>query len=117
MRAALLQSHAPWLPSLHADASPDVALSALPARGSRLVLDARGEPILSTRVIEPVTIAVGPEGGLESSEQRSLIDSSFHPVSLGANVLRFETAAVAAIAVVRSVLALSAVSTEQALET
>ena len=117
MRSALLQSHSPWLPSVHADASPDDALGALPASGSRLVLDARGEPILSQRITSPVTIAVGPEGGLEADEHQTLVDSGFHPVSLGANVLRFETAAIAAIAIVRGMLAFSAVSTEQPLET
>lgn len=117
MRAALLQSHSPWMPSLHADASPAAAVGALPASGSRLLLDTGGEPILRRPVVAPVTVAVGPEGGLESSEQRMLADCGFHPVSLGANVLRFETAAVAAVAVVRSVLAVSAESTEQPLET
>lgn len=116
MRAALLQSHAPWLPAVHSDASPDRAVGVLPAEGSRLVLDANGEPILSRPVVAPVTIAVGPEGGLESSELGMLGGVGFRPVSLGANVLRFETAAVAAVSIVRTMLAVSAVSTELPLE-
>ena len=113
MRAALIQSHAAWLPALHADAAPEAAVVALPAAGSRLVLDGDGEPILRRHISTPVTIAVGPEGGLEPSERRALVESGFHPVSLGANVLRFETAALAAIAVVRSMLELRAASTDQ----
>jgi 16S rRNA (uracil1498-N3)-methyltransferase len=117
MRAALVQSHAPWLPALHPDATPAAALSALPAGGARLVLDAGGEPILRKPVTAPVTISVGPEGGLEASELRDLVECGFHPVSLGANVLRFETAAVAAIAVVRSLLALRAAPNAHPMET
>jgi 16S rRNA (uracil1498-N3)-methyltransferase len=105
MQSALLQSHAPWLPIVQPDAPPDAAIAALPAEGSRLVLDAGGAPILGRNLTAPVAIAVGPEGGLEPTELRLLTDASFHPVSLGANVLRFETAAVAALAIVRTMLA------------
>lgn len=111
MRSALLQSHAPWFPEVYVDAPPDAAIAAVPSDGSRLLLDLEGAPILSSMVAAPVTIAVGPEGGLEPAERRQLTDASFRRVSLGANVLRFETAAVAALAVVRSMLVASAVST------
>jgi 16S rRNA (uracil1498-N3)-methyltransferase len=69
------------------------------------LLDAKGEPIAREPMVAPVTIAVGPEGGLELGERDQLSGAGFRPVSLGANVLRFETAAVAALAVVRSALA------------
>ena len=105
MQAALIQSHAAWLPIVHDDALPDAALAAVPPLGSRLVLDGSGDPVLHSRLTTPVTIAVGPEGGLEPVELRLLTDANFHPVSLGANVLRFETAAVAALAIVRGMLA------------
>jgi 16S rRNA (uracil1498-N3)-methyltransferase len=106
MESALVQSHSPWLPSIHPDASPESAIEAAEA-GARLVLDASGEPILQTPVTAPVTIAVGPEGGFEHHELARLRAASFRAVSLGANVLRFETAAVAALAIVRSALAAS----------
>jgi 16S rRNA (uracil1498-N3)-methyltransferase len=73
--------------------------------GTRLVLDASGEPILHTKFTAPVTIAVGPEGGFEQHELDGLRAANFRGVSLGANVLRFETAAIAALAIVRSALA------------
>jgi 16S rRNA (uracil1498-N3)-methyltransferase len=50
----------------------------------------------------PVRIALGPEGGLEESERAQFIRAGWRPVSLGDNVLRFETAGIAALAIVRS---------------
>jgi len=51
-----------------------------------------------------VTLAIGPEGGFEPSEIAALDAAGFVPVSLGANVLRFETAAIAGVAAVRAAL-------------
>ena len=104
MRSALLQSHSPWLPVIHEDTSPEAALATLPRGGSRLVLDAGGGPIAAASLEVPVTVAVGPEGGLEPDELQTLMGHGFHRVSLGANVLRFETAAIAALAIVASTL-------------
>ena len=104
MRSALLQSHSAWLPVIHGDASPETAIATLPSSGSRLVLDTGGDPIAATSVRTPVTVAVGPEGGLEPDELQTLQEHGFHRVSLGANVLRFETAAIAALAIVASML-------------
>ena len=44
---------------------------------------------------EPVTIVVGPEGGLTAEERRVLESAGYQPVRLGEHVLRFETAALA----------------------
>jgi 16S rRNA (uracil1498-N3)-methyltransferase len=105
MESALVQSHAPWLPTVSRDAAPDTAIERANAEGTRLVLDSSGEPILRTTINAPVTIAVGPEGGFEPYELDALRTANFRTVSLGANVLRFETAAVTALAIVRSALA------------
>ena len=102
MVSALIQSHAPWLPDVHADGQLWTAIAALPSGGVRLSLDPGGDPIGQVNVTAPVTLAVGPEGGVEDSERRILRDAGFRAVSLGANVLRFETAAIAALAIVRS---------------
>jgi 16S rRNA (uracil1498-N3)-methyltransferase len=104
MRSALVQAHAPWLPDVPDDATLDRALENIPDRGTRLVLDGSGEPIARERIDAPATIAVGPEGGFEPAELDRLRAARFRAVSLGANVLRFETAAVAALAIVRAAL-------------
>ena len=104
MTSALIQAHAPWLPAIHADASLADTTAALPGDGTRLALDVSGAPISLERLVPPVTIAAGPEGGMDESERQVLRDAGFRPVSLGANVLRFETAIVAALAIVRAAL-------------
>jgi 16S rRNA (uracil1498-N3)-methyltransferase len=107
MRSALVQSHGAWLPELGDDVSIDDVLVNPSSNGTRLVLDVSGAPIGRESTAAPVTISVGPEGGLESDEMERLRNARFRPVSLGANVLRFETAAVAALAIVRVALAAS----------
>jgi 16S rRNA (uracil1498-N3)-methyltransferase len=104
MTSALVQSHAPWLPNVVPDTTLDRAIADVPAQGTRLVLDVSGEPIAAVTLTAPVSIAIGPEGGIEPDELELLRGASFRTVSLGANVLRFETAAIAALAIVRSVL-------------
>ncbi len=104
--SALEQSSGAWLPEAHAEVSFADAIqsAANSADGMRLLLDADGEPLADVvRIIEaPVSIALGPEGGLEESERAAFIRAGWRPVSLGTNVLRFETAAIAAVAIVRS---------------
>jgi 16S rRNA (uracil1498-N3)-methyltransferase len=105
MVSALEQSGGTWLPQLFPDATLDRALTALP-QGPRLVLDPAAETGIAslTNISAPVTIAVGPEGGFESSEIATLAAAHFQAVRLGGNILRFETAAIAALAIVRSLL-------------
>ena len=107
MTAALTQCEGAWLPETYPDATLERAIAAAPPGGTRLVLDADGEPILSLPLEAPVTLAVGPEGGLERAEREDLVAAGFAPASLGAHILRFETAAVAALAVVSCALQLS----------
>jgi 16S rRNA (uracil1498-N3)-methyltransferase len=107
MTSALVQSRAPWLPEVRGDVGLSSALSRLEQGGTRLALDQAGTSIGLQDFTEPVTIAVGPEGGMEPLEHALLRDAGFRTVSLGANVLRFETAAVAALAIVRSKLSVS----------
>ena len=107
MRSALVQSHGAWLPDVPDDVSIDQVLANPSPEETRLVLDVSGQPIARERLAAPVTIAIGPEGGFEAEELGRLRDARFRPVSLGANVLRFETAAVAALAIVRAALGAS----------
>ena len=62
-------------------------------------------------LVAPVSIAVGPEGGLEADERSLVIGSGFVPVSLGDTILRFETAGVAALAAIRAALSAAAAPT------
>jgi 16S rRNA (uracil1498-N3)-methyltransferase len=55
----------------------------------------------------PITIALGPEGGMEPVERESLIAGGFAPVRLATGTLRFETAGIAAIAIAVAGLSLS----------
>jgi 16S rRNA (uracil1498-N3)-methyltransferase len=106
MVSALEQSDSAWLPEAEREATLDAALAArTDARG--ILLDAGGPPLaaLEGGVRAPVAIALGPEGGLDPDERAAFLDAGWRPASLGANVLRFETAGIAALAVVRSLMA------------
>lgn len=103
MVAALTQSGGAWLPVLYPDATPDRAVASCPA-GARWVLDAEGEPVSAQHVGAPLTIAVGPEGGLEADERSALVSAGFTPIKLAPLTLRFETAAIAALSVARAAL-------------
>jgi hypothetical protein len=75
MAQALAQSEGAWLPVLLPDAAP--ARAAADAEGLRLALDAAGLPVgaLAGGPGDPpaaVTVAVGPEGGLEPDELAAL---------------------------------------------
>jgi 16S rRNA (uracil1498-N3)-methyltransferase len=51
---------------------------------------------------DSVSILVGPEGGWTDDERRSFTDAGWTPVSLGPLILRAETAALSALAVINS---------------
>jgi 16S rRNA (uracil1498-N3)-methyltransferase len=103
MSSALEQSGGSWLPATFPDATPERALAGVPD-GTRLLLDVAGVPFLTTTISAPVTIAVGPEGGLDIAEREMLVASGFQPVSLAGNLMRFETASVAGLALARNAL-------------
>jgi 16S rRNA (uracil1498-N3)-methyltransferase len=104
MISAMLQSRSAWLPDLFPEATPERALAAAPTEGTRLMMDASGTPVPAATVIAPVTLAIGPEGGFEPDELELLESGGFRRCTLGPSILRFETAAVAAVAVARSLL-------------
>ncbi len=103
MLAALEQSGSAWMPTLHAEASLELLLSGTTG-GTRLLLDERGDPLAPFVSDAPVIIALGPEGGLEADERDAFVEAGWRVASLGPNVLRFETAGIAALAIVRSLL-------------
>lgn len=105
MAQALAQSEGAWLPDILPDAAPDGA--AAEAAGARLVLDADGASF-GVRPGEPapraVTLALGPEGGLEPDELGLLDAAGFRRVRLPGNILRFETAGAVGVAFARALL-------------
>ncbi len=64
----------------------------------RLLADANGGAMPPLREGDAVLWAVGPEGGFTDAEIASLRSAGFRAVSLGRLTLRFDTAAVAALA-------------------
>jgi 16S rRNA (uracil1498-N3)-methyltransferase len=83
-----------------APALPLAEWLAAPIPGLRLVLDPEAEGSLSALAppTGPVTLLIGPEGGLSDQELQSARQSNFLGLRLGPRVLRTETAAVAALA-------------------
>jgi 16S rRNA (uracil1498-N3)-methyltransferase len=60
---------------------------------------------LATLKSGPVAVLIGPEGGFDPEERSSLLAKPFvHPISLGPRVMRADTAAVAALALVNAAL-------------
>ncbi len=103
MISALEQSGNTWLPAIYPDSTIDRALSALP-KGRCVVLDREGQPVANAfaSCTAPLTIAIGPEGGFDSSEIDELIDAGFERTSLTPTTLRFETAGIVALAHARA---------------
>lgn len=104
MTSALIQSRGGWLPDVFPESTVERAVAAAPL-GTRLLLARDGEPIVGVPMRTPITIALGPEGGMEQSERDAFIGAAFLPVKLGDGTLRFETAGIAAVAIAAASLA------------
>jgi len=102
MVSALEQSGGAWLPEL----MPDTSVGELSVEPGLMpiVLDVGGTPLASlvASTSSGVALLVGPEGGIEPQELSALIDAGWRTASLASTMLRFETAGVAGIAVVRA---------------
>jgi 16S rRNA (uracil1498-N3)-methyltransferase len=99
MAAALEQSGGAWLPKV----DPVRKLEQI-ASGGGFVLERGGAPLRHLRLAPPVRIAIGPEGGFTPEELSILRDAGWTVASMGDVTLRFETAAIAALATVRALL-------------
>jgi 16S rRNA (uracil1498-N3)-methyltransferase len=87
------------------DAAADLgAVLAEPVAGFRVILHTGGgQPIGNLqRTGGAVTLLTGPEGGFNAGEIELATRAGFAPLSLGPRILRTETAALAAIAVLQS---------------
>jgi len=71
--------------------------------GSRVVLvPGAATPLSGRKLPGPVELSVGPEGGFSGAELANMQSRGVQPVSLGPRILRTETAAAAAMAVLQS---------------
>jgi 16S rRNA (uracil1498-N3)-methyltransferase len=93
----LKQSGAAWVTRVDEPVSL-ADLSARPLSGKGWVAEASGPPVPAVLGEHPLTVVVGPEGGLTVGELDLLRGAGYRPVSLGPHTLRFETAAIVATA-------------------
>ncbi|HEX6645139.1 MAG TPA: RsmE family RNA methyltransferase [Gemmatimonadales bacterium] len=94
---ATKQSGAHWSPSVEAPQAYD-AFVGRPRIGARWLADPAGAP--PGDIPGPVSVLVGPEGGLTGPERDAALAAGWQAIALGAHTLRFETAAIAAAAYV-----------------
>ncbi|MDB4876221.1 MAG: Ribosomal small subunit methyltransferase [Gemmatimonadetes bacterium] len=109
MVSALEQSGGAWLPRMLPDADiTDVAAVAGESgedEDFRIVLDLHGDPlplVIGLDARRAPVILFGPEGGIEPLERAALESAGWRRARLADTTLRFETAGVAAVAVVRA---------------
>jgi 16S rRNA (uracil1498-N3)-methyltransferase len=107
-REAAKQSRRAAIPAI----GPPLSIDALAARpepeGGRFVLTEKGGPPLKALLLplrggappDAALVAVGPEGGWTAAEEAALESRGFRSASLGAGVLRAETAALLAVALI-----------------
>lgn len=103
---AARQSGRSDVPEIDAPTDLASALAAAPPHALRLLLHERetarlGASLEAERPLE-IVLAVGPEGGFAPEEVAAARAAGFVVVGLGPRVLRAETAAIAAVAVVRN---------------
>ena len=95
---AIKQCGSAWAPTVSEPATPGEFLRR-PRPGRRWLADAEGAMPGSLGAAEPLVVAVGPEGGFTATERAAFLDAEFEPVRLGPHLLRFETAALAALTI------------------
>lgn len=71
-----------------------------PVAGSGWLADRLGVPPPATLDSGALAVVIGPEGGLTSSERDAAVAAGYRPTVLGPHILRFESAAIAAAALV-----------------
>jgi 16S rRNA (uracil1498-N3)-methyltransferase len=105
---ACKQSKQYWLPEIQIHSDLEAALSHLTSKDvaadkPRFILDPDADEtlisqLIGTRHLESPLITIGSESGLSSDESEYLKSHGFKPVTMGQNILRAQTAAVAAAA-------------------
>jgi len=106
VREASEQSRRAHLPEIGTPVGMAAAL-AIEAHWRFALEEAEAPPILSAlpehrEAGDSVAVLVGPEGGWTDRERQQIANASWRPVSLGTEILRAETAAIAALAIVNA---------------
>ncbi|MEW6330565.1 MAG: RsmE family RNA methyltransferase [Pseudomonadota bacterium] len=100
---ACKQSRRPYLPAIEAVATVHGLARRAAAEGSQVWLAHPAAQAVSAAAAvaqraDDVTLLVGPEGGFTEAEIEQAVAAGAQPLTLGASILRIETAAVALIA-------------------
>lgn len=84
--------------------SPMTTAEWLQGRRTGLVLDHRAEKTLTdlAEPSSPLSLLIGPEGGLDGNERAAALQAGFTAVRLGPRILRTETAPLAALAAIQT---------------
>jgi 16S rRNA (uracil1498-N3)-methyltransferase len=96
---AIKQCGAAWALDVEAPQPLDEFISRVEP-GLHWLADSAGAATPATLDGTPVTVVIGPEGGLSEPERGMLLSAGYRPLALAPHTLRFETAALAAAAVV-----------------
>lgn len=99
--AACEQCGRATLPSIYPPAEYESALDGLPSGGTRLMLDASADTAPARPADGGLILLVGPEGGLSDVEKQTALGRRFQPLAVGPRIMRTETAALAAVAIVQ----------------
>ena len=100
-RQAIKQSGAAWAPVVRAPC--DIRTASTEGEvGYRWIADAGGDPPPEIPPDVALAVVVGPEGGFIDTERELFLTAGFRRVRFAPDLLRFETAALAAAAVVAS---------------
>jgi 16S rRNA (uracil1498-N3)-methyltransferase len=97
---AAKQSKRYYLPALHQPTRFDQVV-AIPAASKIMFAEHDGGPLKSALSGSPVLYMIGPEGGWTDREYSTARDKGFNAVSLGAAILKAETAAIVGAALIR----------------
>lgn len=90
------------VPAVEEPASLAAALAAIPAGLARFVFHPGGEPLAAATDAAGAAAVVGPEGGLSPAELEACEAAGARRVTLGPRILRAETAAVVAVALLQA---------------
>jgi 16S rRNA (uracil1498-N3)-methyltransferase len=83
----LKQCGGAWAPALH-DPEPLVAFLARRQSGVLWLGDAAGAPPPALAATAPLTVVVGPEGGLTEAERAAAVAAGYRPVAVHATAVR-----------------------------